>query len=510
MHKKHKGRHVLSLLLALTMMLSMFAQPASAAEVTPGSSKSLGDGSTSVTIAKGTNLHILRKSTGGTIGGSAWTYTSNDGITGPAYCVNWGLGMVSPSKRLEITGRYDRSPQTMGAFANGYPQRTLEQFKSLHPEIQGIANLTTDEYAYATQLAIWATCGQLAVADTTFTSGRATLVKPTSDAQQIRVYQSVVAILNLAKNWTKQLYTGLYFHMEKDRLGNSLNIYCEDGLESAAAAGDYGLKKETIGGKEYYTRLMYVDSATSTYPNDYMILVYSMDAPAGTIFVDTSNQVFENRQQWGATMYQVPTPKGESTSLNANGTAYTGAFKICIPTDNVADSGSITVNAYAVITQFNLFLAYNPDSTEQSYIIADPNYVGKFADASIQWSTTDTVPDTASLQVQKVDGGAMPLEGAEFTLTGSKGTVRTGISDQNGMVFWTELPADENYVLTETKAPAGFTIVEPRNITLTKGPPVSPFRTIPPSISPSRRSTSRAAPLWRGLFFGLNRSTAAM
>lgn len=469
MHKKHRGRHVLSLLLALTMMLSMFAQPASAAEVTPGSSKSLGDGSTSVTIAKGTNLHILRKSTGGTIGGSAWTYTSNDGITGPAYCVNWGLGMVSPSKRLEITGRYDRSPQTMGAFANGYPQRTLEQFKSLHPEIQGIANLTTDEYAYATQLAIWATCGQLAVADTTFTSGRATLVKPTSDAQQIRVYQSVVAILNLAKGWTKQLYTGLYFHMEKDRLGNSLNIYCEDGLESAAAAGDYGLKKETIGGKEYYTRLMYVDSATSTYPNDYMILVYSMDAPAGTIFVDTSNQVFENRQQWGATMYQVPTPKGESTSLNANGTAYTGAFKICIPADNVADSGSITVNAYAVITQFNLFLAYNPDATEQSYIIADPNYVGKFADASIKWSTTDTVPDTASLQVQKVDGGAMPLEGAEFTLTGSKGTVRTGISDQNGMVFWTDLPADENYVLTETKAPAGFTIVEPRNITLTKG-----------------------------------------
>lgn len=469
MHKKYRGRHVLSLLLALTMMFSMFAQPASAAEVTPGSNKSLGDGSTSVTIAKGTNLQLLRKSTGGTIGGSAWTYTSNDGITGPAYCVNWGLGMVSPSKRLEITGRYDRNPQTMGAFANGYPQRTLEQFKSLHPEIQGIANLTTDEYAYATQLAIWASCGQLAVADTTFTSGRATLVKPTSDAQQIRVYQSVVAILNLAKNWTKQLYTGLYFHMDKDRLGNSLNIYCEDGLESAAAAGDYGLEKETIGGKEYYTRLMYVDSATSTYPNDYMILVYSMDAPAGTIFVDTSNQVFESRQQWGATMYQVPAPKGESTSLNANGTAYTGAFKICIPADNVTDSGSITVNAYAVITQFNLFLAYNPDSTEQSYIIADPNYIGKFADASIKWSTTDTVPDTASLQVQKVDGGAMPLEGAEFTLTGSKGTIRTGISDQNGMVVWTELPADENFVLTETKAPAGFTIVEPRNITLTKG-----------------------------------------
>ena len=469
MHMKHKKRRFLSMLLAVATMLSMFALQATATEVGPATDKSLGDGSTSVTIAKGTNLHILSKSTGGTIGGSAWTYTSNDSITGPAYCVNWGLNMVSPTKRLQITGRYDRNPQTMGAFANGYPQRTLDQFKSLHPEIQGIANLTQDEYAYATQLAIWATCGQLSVPGTNFSSGRAALVKPTSDAQKIRVYESVVAILKLAQGWTKQLYTGLYFHMEKDRLGNSLTMNDEEGLAGAADKGLSGIQKETINGQEYYTRLMYVDSATSTYPNDYMILVYAMDAPAGTIFVDTSNQVFPSRSQWGATMYEVPTPKAEATSLNANGSAYTGAFKICIPADNVADSGSIKVQAYAVITQFNLFLAYNPDASEQSYIIADPNYVGKFAEASIKWSTSDVTPETASLQIQKVDGGAMPLEGAEFTLTGSKGTVKTGISDGTGMVTWVDLPVDETYVLSETKAPKGFSIVVPRNITLTAG-----------------------------------------
>ena len=62
-----------------------------------------------------------------------------------AGCSIWP--MVSPSKRLEITGRYDRSPKTMGAFANGYPQRTLEQFKELHPDIPGIENLTETEYA---------------------------------------------------------------------------------------------------------------------------------------------------------------------------------------------------------------------------------------------------------------------------------------------------------------------------------------------------------------------------
>lgn len=214
---------------------------------------------------------------------------------------------------------------------------------------------------------------------------------------------------------------------------------------------------------------MYIDSATSTYPNDYEIYVYSMDAPAGTIFVNQNNQVFETRDQWGATMYEVPTPKAETTNLNANGSAYTGAFKICIPCDNAGDAGSIKIEAYTVLTQFNLYLAYNPTASEQSYIIADPAYVGRFAESSITWNTTEEVPETASLQVQKVDGAANPLEGAEFTLTGSKGTTRTGTSDQNGMVVWTDLPADEDYVLTESKAPAGFTIVAPRNITLTAG-----------------------------------------
>ncbi len=278
----------------------------------------------------------------------------------------------------------------------------------------------------------------------------------------------MVEILNLANGWSKQVYSGLYFHMDKDKLGTSLTIYDDYGLEGAAAKGTGGIKKETINGKEYYTRLMYIDSATSTYPNDYEIYVYAMDAPAGTIMTDINNQVYPSHQQWGATMYEVPTPKAETTSLNANGSAYTGAFKLCIPVDNVTNSGAITVQTYAVITQFNLYLANNPDATEQSYIIADPAYVGRFAKANIKWSSAEQ-PDTANLQVQKVDGSAMPLEGAEFTLTGSKGTTRTGISDENGMVEWTELPVDETYILTESKAPAGFSVVAPRNITLTAG-----------------------------------------
>ena len=465
MQLKAKLRQALSLVLAAATMLSLAVTSAMAAE--PG--ESLGNGSSYVTIAKGTNYHFLYKSTGGTIGGSAWTYTSNDGITGPAYCVNWGLDMVSPSKRLQITGKYDRNPQTMGAFANGYPQQSLALFKELHPDIRGIENLTEAEYAYATQIAVWATCGQLAVEDTAFTSGRATLVKPTSDAQQIRVYESVVAILKWANGWTKPLYTGLYFHMEKDRLGSSLEIIDPNGLAGAAAQGSQGLKREAINGTDYYTRTMYVDSATSTYMSDYKIMLYSTDAPAGTIFTDTNNQILPSHEQWGAVMYELPAGDTEKTNLNANGVAYGGGFKLCIPCDNVTESGSLTLNAYSTVMQYNLYLAHNPTATEQSYIIADPSSIGLFAEGSFRWDKSEEDPVNAALQVRKVDGSSMGLEGAEFTLTGSGGTVRTGISDENGYIEWRDLPADETYVLAETKAPDGFTLVAPRNITLTAG-----------------------------------------
>lgn len=465
MRLKTKLRQALSIVLTAATMLSLIVIPATAAE--PG--QSLGNGSSYVTIEKGTNYHFLYKSTGGTIGGSAWTYVSNDGITGPAYCVNWGLDMVSPSKRLQITGRYDRSPQTMGAFANGYPQQSLALFKELHPDVRGIENLTEAEYAYATQIAIWATCGQLAVEDTAFTAGRATLVKPTSDAQQIRIYESVVAILKWANGWTKPLYTGIYFHMEKDRLGSSLEIIDPDGLEGAAAQGTQGLKRETINGTDYYTRTMYVDSATSTYMSDHKIMLYSMDAPAGTIFTDMNNQVLPSHEQWGAVMYELPSGDSRATDLNANGVAYGGGFKLCIPCDNVTASGSLTLNAYSTVMQYNLYLAYNPSATEQSYIIADPSSIGLFAEGSLRWDKTEEDPTTAALQVRKVDGSSMGLEGAEFTLTGSGGTVRNGISDENGYIEWRDLPADETYTLAETKAPDGYTLVAPRNITLTAG-----------------------------------------
>ena len=255
MKHKHFNR-LLSMLLVVATLFGILAVPASAASL---------ESSGTVTIQQAGYGKYLGTTKGSSIGGGYWKYTSNNGLTGTAYCVNHGLRGVSPSKALTVQP-YNREPKTMGAFANGYPNRTLAQFKELHAsDVRGIASLTEDEYKYATQLAVWATCGQLAVPDTAFSAGRDTLKAPTSDAQQIRIFDSVKAILRLANGWTKYLYTGLSLRAEEDKDVRGVEVLNEYGLEGAAEDNEDGIKKERINGKEYYTRVMYVSSATSAH-----------------------------------------------------------------------------------------------------------------------------------------------------------------------------------------------------------------------------------------------------
>ena len=162
------------------------------------------------------------------------------------------------------------------------------------------------------------------------------------------------------------------------------------------------------------------------------------------------------------------TSRSRNTNLNSNGEEYYGTFKVCIPVDNAAAEGSFTIKAIGGVAQYNLFLAYNPSASEQSYIISDPGYVTLEAQAPFKWSGTEE-PDTASLQVVKTGAGGAPLEGASFTLTGSGGTTVSGTSDRNGQVTWTDLPADENFTLTEDSAPEGYQVIAPQNITLEAG-----------------------------------------
>ena len=193
---------IFTLILALTMLISCL--PVSAAE-------SISDGgSTYVTIEKGHYGSYLRTTDGNKIGARNWIYKTNDGITGPGYCVNYNLTAVDSSTRLTIAGLFTSSPQTAGAFASGYPQRTLDEFMEIYlADYPELAGLTENEFANATQFAIWATLGQLAIEGTDFTTGRSTIPVQYDNAQNVRIYRAIQIILNNAKNWDRIYKKGL-------------------------------------------------------------------------------------------------------------------------------------------------------------------------------------------------------------------------------------------------------------------------------------------------------------
>ena len=443
------GKRALSLFLALLMTLSLLSVGASASTIEDGSKTAY------MTLGPG---HFYLKTTAGTsLGAWGYTYTTNDGLTGPAYCVNHGLHFTS--RTLPIDGKYTASPKTAGVFANGYPQHSLDTFLGLYLSQNAIlSSLTEEEYAYATQLAIWATLGQLGIDGTPFTAGREQIVQPTGDTQQARVFRAVQLLLNVANAWTLVPQTGMYIRTEANALGGNISLPANTTLDYAGDQAIYGFKREVINGVSYITHEYIFASATSTYYDGYNIEVWADGAPAGTIFTDLNNVELPRGTFRETATWTLPT-ENKATSLNDNGFEYSGAAKLCIPASTAPNSGEITINCGSYVMQYNIYLAHNESSSEQSYIIADPSKGTLTADAALKWG--GIVTETGDLEVMKVDGNGIPLAGAEFTLAGSDGSTRTGTSGADGKVTWDLLNPLYTYTLTEMKPPAGYGVADP-------------------------------------------------
>ena len=426
------------------------------------SASTIADGSTTCEVVPINQRQFLLTTTAGKrLGAYAYRYTTNDGLSGTAYCIDHVLNMTQHT--LEIRGEYNASPATAGAFANGYPQHSLETFLGRFPGETVLNGLTENEYAYATQIAVWATLGQLGIEGSAFTSGSEFVSQPTGDAQQMRVFRAVQLILNTARQWDRIYHTGMYIRLEENELGGNISIPADMTLAFAADQEQYGIKREVINGTAYYTREYIFASATSTYYDDYNIEVWADGAPSGYMFVDESNQELPRGSFRDVATWRVPTVI-HTTDINDNGYEYWGKGKLCIPADTVPNSGEITVNCGSYVMQYQIYLAHNSVASEQSYIIADPSKGTLTADAVIKWGGVQT--ETGELQVKKVSGGGQPLAGAKFTLSGSDGTSRTGTTDASGIIEWTGLLPNVNYILTETEAPAGYAVVDPVNVTI--------------------------------------------
>ena len=105
MTKTKPGTRLFSLFLAVLTLVCALPLSASAATVA--------DGSATATIAPVERHYFLHTTVGTSLGASAYQYTTNDGVTGPAYCIDHGLNYAS--RALPITGKYTVSPQTAGA-----------------------------------------------------------------------------------------------------------------------------------------------------------------------------------------------------------------------------------------------------------------------------------------------------------------------------------------------------------------------------------------------------------
>ena len=454
MSMKHShAKRALSLFLAILSLFSLLVVGASASTIA--------DGSRTCTIAPVERHYFLTTTAGTRLGASAYQYTTNDGLTGPAYCIDHGLNYSSHA--LEIRGAYTANPATAAAFATGYPQHSLQTFLGRYPNDTMLDGLTETEYGYATQLAVWATLGQLAVEGTSFTSGRETVSAPIGDAQQARIFHAIQLILNTAATWDRIYQTGMYIRLEEDALGGNISIPGDMTLEFAADQEQYGIKREVIGGTAYYTREYIFASATSTYYSDYSIELWADGAPSGTMFVDTENHELSRGTFRDTATWTLPT-SNHHTTINDNGFEYVGTAKLCIPVETAPNQGEITVRCGAYVMQYQVYLAHNEIVYEQSYLIADPSKGTQTANAVLKWGSEAT--EKGSLQITKAGGGGQALAGATFTLNGSDGSSRTGTTDSEGVIRWTELKPSVEYTLVETDAPAGYAIVDPINVTV--------------------------------------------
>lgn len=270
MHKRKTK--ALSLLLALIMALTLLPTASFAA--------SIGDGSKTCTVTKNARHTFLTTTVGTRLGATAYNYTTNDGLNGPAYCIDHGLNHAS---------------------------------------------------------------GTLTI-------------------------------------------TGMYIRTAPDSLGGNISIPADMTLEFAADNGQYGIKREVIGGVSYYTIEYIFASATSTYYSGYNIELWADGAPSGAIFTDLDNNELPRGSFRDTKTWTLPV-KRQSTTLNSNGYEYVGAAKLCIPVETAPNSGEITIRCGAYAMQYEIYMAKNSVNYEQSYIIADPSKGTQQANAVLNWGS---------------------------------------------------------------------------------------------------------------------------
>ena len=158
------------------------------------------------------------------------------------------------------------------------------------------------------------------------------------------------------------------------------------------------------------------------------------------------------------------------TSQNEKGAVYKVWLKSAGSYDNAANSARdiITIGSDGIGTSKNLpygtycirqesgWTGYDIDSTVYEAVISTN---GTTITQTAAGAALDFYNDIwkGELNIVKTDSDTkMPLAGAQFTLTGSDGSTKTGTTDSNGTLKFDHLVYGVTYTWQETKAPDGY------------------------------------------------------
>ena len=108
---------------------------------------------------------------------------------------------------------------------------------------------------------------------------------------------------------------------------------------------------------------------------------------------------------------------------------------------------------------------YQEISTVDGYVLDETQYDFSLTTANLNIKVTrENAPAKGSIAVRKVDVTGSPLAGAELLLeTSTDGQTWTEVgkitTDKTGIAKWSDLKVGAQYRVTETKAPAGYTLL---------------------------------------------------
>ncbi len=196
-----------------------------------------------------------------------------------------------------------------------------------------------------------------------------------------------------------------------------------------------------------------------------------LKAPDGYVLDDTAYSAVLNKNGQVLKVTRENTPvKGSIEILKVDADTKQPlagvVFRLFDANGNKIEDG--TTDANGKVTFSNLRLGkyfYQEVSTVDGYVLDATQYDFSLTTANLNIKVTrENVPAKGSISVRKVDATGAPLVGAELLLeTSADGKTWTEVSrittDKTGVAKWSDLKIGVQYRVTETKAPAGYTLL---------------------------------------------------